>query len=65
MKKASETVSSIVDIMQYRINAMEEETKRLRSRELELMIIVKDLCGDEIPLGYKEQIMDNLFKEYQ
>ncbi len=63
MKKASETVSSIVDFMQYRINAMEEETKRLRSRELELMIIVKDLCGDEIPLGYKEQIMDNLFKE--
>ena len=62
MKKASETVSSIVDFMQYRINAMEEETKRLRSRELELMIIVKDLCGDEIPLGYKEQIMDNLFK---
>lgn len=63
MKKANETVSSIVDFMQYRINAMEEETKRLRSRELELMIIVKDLCGDEIPLGYKEQIMDNLFKE--
>ena len=62
MKKASETVSSIVDFMQYRINAMEEETKRLRSRELELMIIVKDLCGDEIPMGYKEQIMDNLFK---
>jgi FtsZ-binding cell division protein ZapB len=54
--------TSLINFLSSRIEALEAENVKLREENINWQVVVRDLCQDEVPQGYKEQQLKNIFK---
>ena len=53
--------TSVINFLSSRIEALEKENVKLREENINWQVVIRDLCQEEVPIGYKQQQLKNIF----